>query len=55
MTIDALTAQEMFTTVVLHLRKQGRRAVEEKDGVFYCRYRASDGASCAVGCLLTDD
>ena len=46
-----MTNQEAFTTVVLHLRKQGRPAREGFD----CLYRAPDGCKCAVGALIPDD
>ena len=46
-----MTNQEAFTTVVLHLRKQGRRAKENSK----CRYRAPDGCMCAIGALIPDD
>ena len=46
-----MTNQEAFTTVVLHLRKQGRPARIGSD----CRYRAPDGCKCAIGVLIPDD
>lgn len=46
-----MTNQESFTTVVLHLRKQGRRAHDHHN----CRYRAPDGCKCAIGALIPDD
>jgi|SRR5580698_1102592 hypothetical protein len=42
------TAQEIFDTVVAHLRKQGCRS-EDENG---CLYRTPDGLSCAVGALI---
>lgn len=45
-------AQEIFDTVVTHLRTQGRRAFSDKTG---CSYRAEGGLKCAVGCLIPDD
>lgn len=51
-------AQEIFNTVATHLFTQGRQAINEDsdgfDGVA-CRYRASDGARCAVGALIADE
>lgn len=48
-----MTPQEIFDTVVAHLRRQGRRAVT---GVYNgCAYRTSDGLRCAVGCLISDE
>jgi hypothetical protein len=42
------TAQEIFDTVVAHLRKQGCKS-EDDDG---CLYRSPNGLSCAVGALI---
>jgi hypothetical protein len=42
------TAQEIFDTVVTHLRKQGCKS-EDENG---CLYRTPDGLSCAVGALI---
>ena len=57
-----MTPQEIFDTVAKHLFTQGKRAGILRDGgdgfygpVFRCRYRAPDGATCAVGKLLPDD
>lgn len=48
-----MEAQEIFDKVVLHLRKQGRRAQETNEyGVALCRYRTSDGLKCAAGWLF---
>lgn len=47
------TAQEIFDTIVSHLRKQGERATVK--GGDTCRYRSYDGKKCAVGCLIPDD
>ncbi len=48
------TRQEIYDTVVGHLRKQGRPAmVGGSDNV--CAYRGADGTSCAVGCLIPDE
>lgn len=44
-------AQEIFNKVAAHLLKQGRPAREEDR----CRYRTTDGLSCAVGCLIPDE
>jgi len=44
--------QEVFDTVVAHLRKQGRVSM----GAFDTRaYLGFDGTKCAVGCLIPDD
>ena len=43
-----MTAQEIFDTVVAHLRKQGCRSAENGT----CLYRGPDGTKCAAGCLI---
>jgi hypothetical protein len=48
-----MTEQEIFDTVVRHLKKQGRLAKEVLSGD--CFYRAPNGDKCAVGCLISDD
>jgi hypothetical protein len=45
-----MTEQEIFDTVVRHLKKQGRRAVDRGQ----CVYRHPEGLKCAVGCLISD-
>jgi hypothetical protein len=55
-----MTKQEIFDTVVRHLKKQGRLAKQfttdsEGRAVKQCCYRADNGDKCAVGCLITDD
>jgi hypothetical protein len=47
-----MNQQEIFDTVVAHLRQQRCKAVDV-DG--NCRYRTEDGKKCAVGCLIQDD
>ena len=47
-----MTAQEIFDTVLAHLRKQGE-AAKSYEGE--CVYRGPDGTSCAVGCLIPDE
>lgn len=51
------TKQETFDIVARHLLTQGRKAQEPATTEVgpRCRYRATDGARCAVGCLLGDD
>ena len=46
-----VTAQEIFDTVLTHLRKQGKAA---KSIYGKCLYRGVGGTSCAVGCLIPD-
>lgn len=47
-----MTEQEIFDTVLAHLREQGE-ASADSSGV--CQYRGPDGTSCAVGCLIPDE
>lgn len=47
-----LTLQQLFDTVVSHLRKQGRKSTDETTHM--CAYRGSDGAMCAIGALIPD-
>ncbi len=47
-----MTLQEMYDTVLNHLRKQGRAAVSEEEVI--CVYRTDTGEKCAAGCLITD-
>lgn len=54
------TAQELFDTVVAHLRKQNAKAMRTLSGYANscasgCAYRADNGYTCAIGCLLPDD
>ena len=46
-----MTEQEVFDKVVNHLLEQKYQASYEGA----CVYRAPDGASCAVGCLIPDE
>lgn len=46
-----MTNQEILNTVYEHLKQQGKPS---RDGS-NCRYRASDGSRCAVGCLISDE
>lgn len=46
-----MTEQEIFDTVLVHLRKQGHAAADAGK----CRYRASNGDTCAAGCLIRDE
>ena len=55
-----MEAQEVFDTVVNHLRKQGVKAQRQSEGSTFeddkfCAYRADGGLSCAAGCLIHDD
>lgn len=46
-----MTNQEIFDTVVTHLRKQGCKA---QSGML-CRYRTATNLKCAAGCLIPDE
>jgi hypothetical protein len=46
-----MTDQELFNKVSAHLLRQGERAVAGGK----CAYRAPDGLSCAVGCLIAPE
>ena len=51
-----MNKQEIFDTVVTHLRKQGKRASSiHPNGDTGCMYRTSDGLKCAAGCLIPDE
>lgn len=55
-----MTNQEVFDTVVRHLKVQGKRSGVYKANPpwpekFYCLYRGPNNTSCAVGCLIPDD
>lgn len=61
--MNSLTNQIAFDIVLAHLIKQGKRAMGDRplkmqnplsDG-FGCMYKAPDGCSCAVGCLIPDE
>ena len=47
-----MSNQEVFNKVLAHLRKQGHAAMDDEST---CVYRAPNGTSCAVGCLLPDN
>lgn len=47
-----MTEQEIFDTVLTHLREQGEAATSAGDS---CRYRGANGTACAVGCLIPDE
>lgn len=46
-----MTDQEIFDKVAAHLIRQGGPA---RDGNKDCAYRAPNGRTCAVGCLIPD-
>ncbi len=48
-----LTHQQIFDTVVTHLRKQGKKALHKESNV--CAYRSPDGLKCAAGVLIPDE
>lgn len=47
------TAQELFDTIVTHLRTQGVQSKDEMKGV--CLYRGPNSTKCAVGILIPDE
>lgn len=47
-----MNPQEIFNTVVNHLRNQNSKALNEEGS---CCYRGCDGKKCAIGCLITDE
>jgi hypothetical protein len=50
-TLPEATAQEVFDQVVNHLRKQGKRSMNNGD---QCVYLSEDGSKCAAGCFVDD-
>ena len=48
-----MNLQEIFETVVAHLRKQNAKAQMPHRNA--CYYREESGKMCAVGCLIRDD
>ncbi len=51
-----MTSQELFTTIVTHLRQQGAKSLyEDADGDMSCAYRGDTGLKCAAGCLIPDN
>lgn len=46
-----MTPQEIYDTVINHLRAQGQRAM----GTVGCAYRGAGGTKCAVGVLIPDE
>ncbi len=49
-----MTNQEVFDTVVNHLRQQGQQCVSDDDEIG-CAYRGPNGMKCAVGALIPDE
>ena len=49
-----MTRQEIFNKVADHLLTQGRVATSSTT-LPTCAYRSTDGATCAVGCLIPDE
>lgn len=51
-----MNAQEVFTKVATHLLTQGKKSeATMPDKHSECMYRGDGGASCAVGCLISDE
>lgn len=61
--MNEMTAQEVFTKVVEHLRKQGCKSREDVsqdpsyngECQYLCLYRGPNNTMCAAGCLIEDD
>ena len=49
-----MTKQEIFDTVVLHLRAQGKKSPFH-GSYGSCVYRGVSGTKCAIGCLIPDE
>jgi hypothetical protein len=47
----ALSKQEIFDRVAVHLLTQNERSADE----IFCKYRGPEGRMCAVGCLIPDE
>lgn len=47
-----MTPQEVFDTVISHLRKQGCKAIGKFGS---CKYRTEDNLRCPIGALIKDD
>lgn len=45
--------QELFNRVAKHLLTQGKKSINPATN--RCMYRAPDGCSCAIGCLIPDE
>lgn len=53
-----MTPQQVFDTVVSHLRQQGCKSLSEErydDGGPLCTYRGTNNTKCAAGCLIPDE
>jgi hypothetical protein len=50
-----MSMQEIFDTVVNHLRSQGCKSEGEFNGKKCCFYRGPNGTRCAAGVLIPDD
>lgn len=50
-----MKAQDIFDTVLTHLRKQGKPSMDIVQGDARCLYRGPGGTSCAIGCLMPDE
>lgn len=48
-----MNKREIFDKVKAHLLAQDAKALDPVSGE--CMYRTSDGKTCAVGCLITDE
>lgn len=49
--MEKLIKQHIFSTALMHLRKQGKQAVDSSGR---CTYRGAAGSCCALGVLIKD-
>lgn len=49
-----MTPQQVFDTVVSHLRQQGCKSLSETEYPL-CAYRGANNTKCAAGCLIPDE
>lgn len=50
-----MTLQEIFDTVIEHLRKQNAKSQISDGQREVCLYRSPEGLKCAAGCLIPDE
>lgn len=49
-----MNRQELFNKAATHLLKQNKQALADEPDPG-CQYRASNGLTCAIGCLIPDE
>jgi hypothetical protein len=47
--------EQVYNTVVKHLKAGGKRSVRDYNTMNICSYRGDDGAKCFVGLMIPDD